>query len=966
MNDPLGLSRDGPLLGGSSGSGRKLQNHSFLPNVKQIISSSKVLVTCIAAFAEVGFVYLGRNLTRDLPDTFVTTAMLATAFVVLLAITQPFTMLNRMLKGAGARSTRSFGLVVITGLLIAGQTALYWNSITTLGVLRTVILSAGLDTIIAMCMGATMSGSRVGPTVTKIMVAVLLAMFLVSLSNLAFVGEGAHDHGGDITQQVGRKVLQVVDDANLDWDAADNGADLDDDAVPLGMGEAQFQDGAGVLGDQVHDIVDKAAVDGDHNVNTATYSTFLEFGGLDLTLGLSASTRAMLGLLFGAVLSLLASQCLRSLAEMAAAAASDSGPAVGPSATPLWTKARGRTLAIGIAASLHFVALSYAQLTASDVTSKDYRAMTILGMETTSFVVITFGLAILSIVVPTLLGSGDVVQPTYVLFESRDGSLPGPDLYGTGKGYSPARAAKAAAYGDEYYGGTGSFRSDGGGMRSRGPGGINGHHRDSGGHRDGGFEGNGSVKISSDLKGASAEDLLEVQRLKQLTQLVALPSMIVLGFSVDVGAGVDERDLAMEGLSFGLICAAGLMVYALATTATSGLALLARRNAAGLAVALPSFGVSDGAGRYQGSSMTSHVRIFLRTVLENPDSRSIFFFFSLNLAFMFVEFFYGIWTNSLGLISDAFHMLFDCAAILIGLIASVISKWPKSRQFSFGYARIETISGFTNGILLCFVAFFVFSEAISRVLEPEHVRTEKLLAVSVAGLLVNLVGVFAFGHGHSHGGGGHGHSHGGGGGHSHGHSHGGGGDHGHSHGGSDHGHGHGHGGEEGSSGFLASLFGADGHNENMQGVFLHVLADALGSVGVIISTLLIENFGWLAADPICSMFIAALIFSSVLPLLGGAYGHLTHQPDSNLRSALQSLTQEALRTPGVMSVEDGHLWQHSEDMQVGTLKLMVDENADEQKITSSISALAKSLGVGNFAVQLEKQQFAQSKAYIYR
>ncbi len=51
------------------------------------------------------------------------------------------------------------------------------------------------------------------------------------------------------------------------------------------------------------------------------------------------------------------------------------------------------------------------------------------------------------------------------------------------------------------------------------------------------------------------------------------------------------------------------------------------------------------------------------------------------------------------------------------------------------------------------------------------------------------------------------------------------------------------------------------------GVFLHVLADTLGSVGVIISTILIENFGWKIADPICSIFIAVLIFVSVLPLV---------------------------------------------------------------------------------------------------
>ena len=93
----------------------------------------------------------------------------------------------------------------------------------------------------------------------------------------------------------------------------------------------------------------------------------------------------------------------------------------------------------------------------------------------------------------------------------------------------------------------------------------------------------------------------------------------------------------------------------------------------------------------------------------------------------------------------------------------------------------------------------------------------------MAGLIVNLIGVFAFSH--------HGHHH-----HHHEHHH---GHHDHHH----------------------------HDNVNMKGVFLHVLADTLGSVGVIISSLMIQYYGWLIADPICSLFIAILVFMSVIPLL---------------------------------------------------------------------------------------------------
>jgi zinc transporter 5/7 len=70
--------------------------------------------------------------------------------------------------------------------------------------------------------------------------------------------------------------------------------------------------------------------------------------------------------------------------------------------------------------------------------------------------------------------------------------------------------------------------------------------------------------------------------------------------------------------------------------------------------------------------------------LSEETTRNLFFFLLLNLSFAFVELFYGMWTNSLGLISDAFHMFFDCTALLAGLVAAIVSRWPANEKFSFG------------------------------------------------------------------------------------------------------------------------------------------------------------------------------------------------------------------------------------------------------------------------------------------
>jgi hypothetical protein len=235
------------------------------------------------------------------------------------------------------------------------------------------------------------------------------------------------------------------------------------------------------------------------------------------------------------------------------------------------------------------------------------------------------------------------------------------------------------------------------------------------------------------------------------------------------------------------------------------------------------------------SSWADTISYFIRSILASQDSKQIFYFLLLNLSYMFVQLAYGFWTNSLGLISDAIHMFFDCVALGVGLFASVTSKWKKNRDFSYGYSRVEVLSGFSNGIFLALISIFIVLEAIARLLHPPEMNTDRLLLVSFMGLVVNLIGILAFNHGHHHGhshGHDHGHSHS----HSHGeehtsiqmngvshnhghdhdhhhhdHSHGHDHDHDHSNGHShshDHDHGHSHGGGGG---------GCGGHSHNMEG-----------------------------------------------------------------------------------------------------------------------------------------------------
>jgi zinc transporter 5/7 len=119
---------------------------------------------------------------------------------------------------------------------------------------------------------------------------------------------------------------------------------------------------------------------------------------------------------------------------------------------------------------------------------------------------------------------------------------------------------------------------------------------------------------------------------------------------------------------------------------------------------------------------------------------------------MFVELIYGLLSNSLSLISDSAHMLFDSSALAIGLYASFMSKMKPSPTYSYGFERFSTLSGFMNGLFLVFVAFDIFTESIERIYSPEEVLSEKMMVVSVIGLIINLVGLcFFHEHAHAHG-----------------------------------------------------------------------------------------------------------------------------------------------------------------------------------------------------------------------
>lgn len=347
-----------------------------------------------------------------------------------------------------------------------------------------------------------------------------------------------------------------------------------------------------------------------------------------------------------------------------------------------------------------------------------------------------------------------------------------------------------------------------------------------------------------------------------------------------------------------------------------------------------------------GEPVTSHSAwSVLDSILVHRDTRGIFFFFLINLSFMFVQLLYSILSHSLGLLSDSIHMFFDCLALLVGLVASILSKFPPSSRFPYGLALVETVSGLANGCLLLVISVGIVVEAIGRVSQPvELIKIGELVVVSTLGLLVNLIGIFAFGHAHGHG-------------HSHSHTHGaaecsddntsGNIEHAHSH---KHQHQHEHEHEH-----VQIHSGSHSHeSENLRGIFLHIMADTLGSVGVIISTILTWLFGWHGFDPLASIFIAVLIFVSAIPLVSQSARTLLLSLNDTQEYELRDVLNNISTTPGVVSYTVPKFWDDGKCVR-GMIHVQYRRGVSSQDVFEKVTSMLKQGGVLSPVVQLEEE-----------
>jgi cobalt-zinc-cadmium efflux system protein len=258
--------------------------------------------------------------------------------------------------------------------------------------------------------------------------------------------------------------------------------------------------------------------------------------------------------------------------------------------------------------------------------------------------------------------------------------------------------------------------------------------------------------------------------------------------------------------------------------------------------------------------------------------------------FMVVEAVGGWVSGSLALLADAGHMLTDVGALALSLISSWIAQRPADDSKTYGYLRWEILAALVNGALLFGIAAWVVVEAIQRIQDPEPVRTGLFLAVATAGLLVNLTSLAVL---HSH--------------------------------------------REGSL--------------NVRGAYLHVVGDALGSVGAVAAAAIIAFTGWTLADPIVSILLSVLILVGAARLLRDSTDVLLESVPRHVSMA--EVQRRMLSVPGVAAVHDLHVWTVTSGMVCMSGHAVVPDLVDHPGVLEGIRTEMSHLGIGHVTIQLE-------------
>jgi cobalt-zinc-cadmium efflux system protein len=248
------------------------------------------------------------------------------------------------------------------------------------------------------------------------------------------------------------------------------------------------------------------------------------------------------------------------------------------------------------------------------------------------------------------------------------------------------------------------------------------------------------------------------------------------------------------------------------------------------------------------------------------------------LMLMCAEIAVGVVAHSLALLSDSAHMLTDAAAIGFSLLALRLARAPARGALTFGLRRVEILSAQGNGVALLVIAAFVIYEAVQRLVTPLHVRAGLVLAVAIGGAAVNMLAV-------------------------------------------------------------AIVSGADRRSLAVEGSFQHLLTDMYAFIGTAVAAIVIMITGFNRADPIVSLFIAALMVRSGWGLVAASGRVFLEAAPPGIDP--DEVGTALVATPGVVEVHDLHVWEVSSGFPALSAHVLVAQEADCHEARREMEALLR-------------------------
>lgn len=266
--------------------------------------------------------------------------------------------------------------------------------------------------------------------------------------------------------------------------------------------------------------------------------------------------------------------------------------------------------------------------------------------------------------------------------------------------------------------------------------------------------------------------------------------------------------------------------------------------------------------------------------------------FFLAIIILVAEIVFGLISNSLALLADAWHMATDVLAIGLSWFALEQSKKPANKKMTFGYERAGIIAAALNGLTLVLITVWILYSAITRLMDPEPVGGVGMFIGAGIGLVVNLVIMFAL--------------------------------------------------------------NGEGDNLNVKAALLHVIGDVGASAGVILAAIIIYFTDWLIVDPLLSVLIAVIVAFSAWNIMKQSFGILMEATPKNID--LDKITDEIKSITGVRSVHDLHVWTLTGERNFLTCHAVLNDEIhlnEGQSILDKVNEKLKEIGIQHTTIQLE-------------